>query len=455
MKTKILRLLLVLLSIYPYTTLRAQIDTDISSRYIGVRGMRYQPANIADTPFQWDINAGGANIATLSDQFLPDFDFIGNLKSGGIDNIQDAFVVGRSGAILTGNIYLPSVSYSINDHSAVYLVNEFRSYGIYDITDADLYNIVRGDFEGVQETIANGDAFSGYLNIWLEIGAGYAHSFTLGNGDRLKLGGKIKLLSGTASAFFDIDNISLNTTEDGEVANVEAVLSLGLDGNINKIFEDESIDLLNSAGVGFDLGAVYEYYPEDDAENYRWRIGLTVNDLGRVNYSDSEQLESIKVSRDTLNTRPFRDAESIGDFSDALTDNFGVEPEANSKYNIRLPTTVSLQFDYYFGKNWYLHFNPAVTFPDFDLLVQNINEVYSFDITPRYETLRWGVYMPFNINTYSERLDAGIGARWRFISVGSNSLISNLFNPDSPYSNLFFNVRIPLYKERYKRNRDQ
>ncbi|MEH0155032.1 DUF5723 family protein [Limibacter armeniacum] len=433
--------------------LQAQFEPDISSRYIGIRGMRYQPANTADTPFKLDINVAGANISALSNNYLPSFDIANKLQAGGLENIDDVFTVDNSRAFITGNIQLPSVLYAINDRSAVSLTWEIRAFGIYNVSELELFDLISGRASDLAQQVLDGEFVTGYLNMWMEIGAGYARSFDISENHRVKFGGKFKILSGTGSAFFDIDNIGLESDINSELQNINAEIDFGFDNTINDLFEGESVDLFKSIGYGLDFGAVYEYRPQNQkyGDDYQFRVGFTVNDIGSIKYKDSRQLQSISVSADSAATENFAGIHTLEEAADALEKTFDITSETNTDYRIRLPLSLILQFDYNFGNNFYLHVSPALTIPDFDLLSKRLDNIFALNVIPRYEKLRWGTYLPLTYNNVAEKLNVGIGGRWRFISVGSYSLISKLFDSENSLTNLFVNFRIPIYKDEFKR----
>ena len=73
----------------------------------------------------------------------------------------------------------------------------------------------------------------------------------------------------------------------------------------------------------------------------------------------------------------------------------------DDKFRMNLPTLVSLQGDYYAGKNVYVNstFNYAFQFKNNE---DKIHEVTNFSITPRWDWKWLGAYVPLSYNKYSK-----------------------------------------------------
>ena len=154
-----------------------------------------------------------------------------------------------------------------------------------------------------------------------EYGLGFSKNLT----DKLRVGAKIKLLSGIASASLDDRKLALKINSDNFTKEVTADATLNISGkkNIDRLFYDNYIlkrssdtvnrsanvkgfmnDLffppLTNTGLGFDFGAVYEV-------NRMITVSASVTDLGFIKWKDDLTSYSAKDTTLTFNRFTLQD----------------------------------------------------------------------------------------------------------------------------------------------------
>jgi hypothetical protein len=77
----------------------------------------------------------------------------------------------------------------------------------------------------------------------------------------------------------------------------------------------------------------------------------------------------------------------------------------------------------------------------------NTNKIdNSVIVTPRFERKWVSVFMPLSVMDYSG-FNAGFGFRAGPLFLGSNTLLTNLMSGKSKATNVYFGLKIPIYKK--------
>ena len=163
----------------------------------------------------------------------------------------------------------------------------------------------------------------------------------------------------------------------------------------------------NGFGAGFDLGFDYEWRAEPDSLDYemdgkmnparelskhKLRLGLTISDLGFVNYKagSSGDINANSNGFDILNYS----LRTLGGFEEAINNNFTSANEASS-FRMALPTSISLQGDYNIHKGFYVNATYFHSVKRNKTLSVNYNS--RFTVTPRWDWRWMGAYIPYSI----------------------------------------------------------
>jgi hypothetical protein len=213
---------------------------------------------------------------------------------------------------------------------------------------------------------------------------------------------------------------------------------IGLSFGGISIDDFEPADLLKfkSTGIGADIGFVYEYRPDTgsyarrDLNKYKFKIGLSVLDIGSIKYdrdlsrSGSYGIHITGPQRFYL--RSLAEA-SVDDFKDTLNKYpqfFSPDAAGNAAgYTTALPTTVQLNADYHVRKGFYVNLNAQLGLTNSGSKAYASQYYNAVAITPRFENKLLGVYVPLTYNALTE-FTAGASFRVGGFFFGSGSILS-------------------------------
>ena len=259
---------------------------------------------------------------------------------------------------------------------------------------------------------------------WSEIGVNLAKQFETTSGT-VALGLNLKMLNGYEAFYFNnkstFDMTKISEDElSFETLDVEYAFT---NSNIN----NDKFDLSNNGGgIGLDLGFSYI---KGDINNYFWKAGLSLNDLGRirfVNHAEQHQINSNTLANIDLDAvEAGRDIEEqTRIISEQLLNNPDAS-ESDNNFKIWLPTALTAYIDYRLTDNIYLNALAIQNVPVGENAITRDNQIA---LTPRYERRRFGAMLPVTLLNYS-KLRVGAAARLGFLTIGSENL-SSLFKED-------------------------
>jgi hypothetical protein len=143
---------------------------------------------------------------------------------------------------------------------------------------------------------------------------------------------------------------------------------------------------------------------EDNYYDYEWKLGAAVLDLGHNRFTYSNESRYIGNPRENITAedieRAFTNIDGIAGFNDSLVNVASGIRELTGNYKIINPARLVVNFDKYlygsFFVNGEVSFNLAALAGQEKLSVSEMNLI---TVTPRWETRRWGVYLPMLYNT--------------------------------------------------------
>jgi outer membrane protein OmpA-like peptidoglycan-associated protein len=420
--------------------------------YAGVQSTLYNPASIVDSRFRTDINLFSVSAFAGNDYYgVKAFDL---LKDGyNFEREAKKFASGNNNFVTNVDIMGPSFMFNLAPKHSLAIFTRGRAIGNVRKIDGNLVNQVADGLNSNQDFRATSQNAAIVANSWAEFGISYATILLNKNQHFLKGGLSLKYLQGFGNAYMKADNVTfdydfVNAIGNGinNPINTAGTVTYGGTQDIeNKNFKISD----NSKGIGADLGFVYEYRPnyndfsadDKDLNKYKLRLGLSVTDIGSINYKDgSERVHTLGVQK---SEKEYNDASNSTTFL-----NLYPTTKINSSASANLPTALHINVDWNMYKKFYLNVNG-------DVSLINQNSVNSSSIanaaslTPRYERKWFSAYLPISYVQYSE-LQAGFGFRAGPIFVGSGSVISNLVSKESKSADIHFGLKIPVYQGRKK-----
>ena len=432
-----------------------------SGNYTGVNGVFFNPANIADSRYRWDVNLFSLSTFVGNDQATF------NLKTIGETFKEDGFTkqvingnAGPTSALVNANVTGPSFMFNIGKKSAIAITSRARvMVNVIDI-DGKLLKQLSDDANSDQTfpySINSSTNMRLAMNAWSEIGASYARTITEKGPHFLKGGVTLKYLGGVGNGFVNIDNfkstINKDILNDVYLNNTTGQIGVGFGGVNFSDFDVSTLGKMESSGFGADLGFVYEFRPADKAgvlgknrNKYKFKIGVALMDVGAITYnkdmqrSGSYNIDITGVERLSLKDIAGTNVDNYNSFFKSRPQFFTPATGNNeSTYKVSLPTTLNLDFDYHVKKGFYVSASGLFSLVSKTANVQNGMFYSNFNVTPRLETKMFGVYLPIGYNELT-KFNAGISLRAGPLFFGSGSVISSLLG-DSKQADVHLGIR--------------
>ena len=439
--------------------------------HAGINAISINPANSFLTPHNWDLNiASGGFFFDNNYAYLINtntFELLRNIKNIKIENnisnnVQKeypprTFLIDfynkkkESYFTLSGNLSGPSFSIKINEHNSIGFVSAYRFYGNIQKIPEELsyytyYN--KPYFQAFSITSFN----SGFM-YWNEFGINYVNK-SKGYETITLLGGTLKYLSGNGAIYFNNEN----TFQFQEMPNdsIAALNNLNLQyGYTNTDFKFYNFNFNhNGSGASIDLGATIIY--GESIKNYKFRIGVSLLDLGFINFNKNSKNYSINVDSLTIiGLNDFKDINQLSQLDSAsqiLSKQIFDYPDATlvvDNFKMLLPLALSIQFNYSLSNLLYIN----------GILIQRLiskgnsaSRENLFAISPGIEHRWFSVSTPVIVYNWKE-VRLGFSLRLAYLTIGSDNVFT-LFSNHKRYSGSDFYLGLKLNPFPVKRSKN-
>ena len=429
------------------------------SRWGGVLAVAQNPANAFSFDLKFDIHLSSVLLAAENNYLVLHSSKI----SSNADN-RDILKPTPNGtnlsALISGEITGPSFLIRFSAKDALAFSTKDRVLVNIDDIPLDaanmLYDATLGS--GANDYSFAGDYMSVNANNWLEYAFTYGRLLVDRGAHRLKGGITFKLLQGVGSYALTVRNFqSKLEIAQNIVDRVTADITYGHTQNLTWGNENNGLLKSEATGIGWDIGAVYEYCPSSSsaektgatgpspAGDYKFKVGFALLDLGAITYQKKLGSHDFNVDVDVLDIVVFDTIESQADINDVLNGIQGVNPRVDDpgKFTMDLPARINAFIDYQVMKGFYINVNPVIA------LSGGKNDPYrTHQQTMCYFSLRFekpwlGIYLPGAIGGLGG-FRLGLGVKLGPLLVGSTSLLGLLFTGQTRSADVFVGVRIPL-----------
>lgn len=410
--------------------------------YSGIHGILLNPASVVNPNFRTDINLFSASAFAGSDYFGIDLNYVLESTEGfNFDDQLKRFPKNDNQFFLNVDILGPSFMFNLNPRSSLAVSTRLRGFMNLNNVNGELYESVESGFNEDENFDFALNNFTGTVHYWGELGLTYGRILMEGGPNFLKGGLTLKYLQGAGSTFLNAPAVTGQFDAETELITTTGNLSYGKSQN----FDSNEIDFSNtSAGFGADLGLTYEYRPEsrfnDDPEfrthDYKLKVGISVTDIGQINYSEST------VTSYDLNNIVHEDRFEEEDLETVLEEYEGTEQIVDAK--ISLPTAVHILIDYKFRDRIFL-----AVLGSYSLIGEEKEQanriLNTITAVPRFEAKWLSFYLPVGIRQY-DGFTMGAGLRIGPLSVGSGSVISNYISDSAKTADVYVGLKIPVYR---------
>ncbi|MES1250003.1 MAG: DUF5723 family protein, partial [Chitinophaga rupis] len=356
-KHRLLLLILVVMSTITYAQTYPGYRT---GNYTGVNGVFFNPANIADNRYKWDVNIFAINGFVGTNHRGLRFSDITHSFSG--DSLKSKLLRGSSNvnSLSYVDVLGPSVMFSLSPKTSLAFTTRSRVFANGRNIDGNLAGAI---LDGGKTTTGLPFTFNAtdmlvHATGWTEIGGSIGQVFTNKASHHFFKGGiTLKYIAGTADSYLKTSNLSGAVDGSGNtyLTNTSGGLSINTtDANFSD-YKFKDFFKFNGHGAGGDIGFVYEYRPDKDysmyvtdrfANKYKLRISASLLDVGRISFNKSSNAASnytvnippSPVGQFSLNQfagKSVKDYKAILDASPYFTGT-----SQSGSYNVDLPTTI-------------------------------------------------------------------------------------------------------------------
>jgi len=422
--------------------------------YSGVNSILLNPGNLAGSKYKVNVNLislsglAGNNAYELDKKNLFTLKF-SHLSEG--NGYYKATNTSYKYVYLNTDILGPSAMFNIDRKDAIGITTRVRSIGnLFNLSDP-LFRLMGNPDASYYNTNIINRSLQFKTMSFAEVGLSYGRILKQTDKYRLKAGITGKYISGIAYGSISTGQMNLNIDPTNKVTNFTGDVDVRYSANMDNLGNGASIqDALtkhNGNGWGVDLGLVYEWKPTEDP--YKLRLGLSLTDLGSVNFTNSPNGQSYMVTLNGHNTSELNkaDSESVNQYFTRLQDSgLVVAKGASAKIKAKLPTALHLNADYHVYKRLFI--NADILFNT----VANTNQVTpnyitTATITPRLEKKWFSIYSPVSYNAQGQ-LNWGAGVRVGPLFVGSGSVMSNLIKSRIQHADVHVGLTVPIFQRR-------
>ena len=182
-------------------------------------------------------------------------------------------------------------------------------------------------------------------------------------------------------------------------------------------------------------------YPVD----YYWRLGVSLIDFGRIVFDDNTLVGDLRFEEKRVNLKLFDTVQSVNGLVDLMDTLMGSRTSAfayGPKFDVGLPTALSVQFDANVYRDFYV--NATWIHPLSHLLYNDaVEREPLLSVTPRFENMYFGAAMPITLYDYSY-VTLGTFLRLGPVQLGTNDLLSLAGFTKTRNIDFYLSVRLKL-----------
>lgn len=391
------------------------------SPFAGSTGIRNNPAAAVGSAYKWDLTLFSGQLKQSTNTMKLD-----HFSLSSQDSAVLSFNYGYSSRFVHTNLDMSlfNFHYKLSNSRAIAIGLRARSYNhikTYPLNSAnDIYGF--NDFFKQNRSTPFLEGFGTHTS-WLETDLNYSQVLHESATGRLSGGVTLQIMKGLSGAFAKLYRFTYTEITNGKDTAyklISAAGSYGYSSNYDNISAGNSTPTAKeflkntSTRFGLSIGVEYLLYEADhdvsdlnNNLNYSWKIGASLMDIGANSFKSSAY--SGKFSNlnpnisDTVLAVKLGGIRSVNGLHDTLATIFNTMESVGETFTISIPTRLVINIDKRLGNNFYVNGDLSLNFYS----VSSYKKLYTRElnlltITPRWETLAWGVYLPLQYNTQGQ-----------------------------------------------------
>ncbi|RLD33020.1 MAG: hypothetical protein DRI72_05890 [Bacteroidetes bacterium] len=415
--------------------------------YSGVASLMVNPAMLANTRYYLDINLASADFFFRNNfAYIPASDAsiysiirnTDNLPTYGPDDLNFTYYDNKRLKFntLSTKVLGPSVMLQYGKHafalstgaqlftSANRIPYEMPLFGYFGMDEPSLHNINYIDYN-IDANVA----------AWMNVGGSYAYTVYEYLDQKITFGGTVRYIWSYAGAYMESSNVNYIVLNDStiNIKNLNGVGGFALPIDYSTSDQMVNDPFFKGHGFGVDLGVVYvkkknidldrwDELCEQEFDDYIFRIGVSVLDLGTMTYKSNAELHSfddVSVYWESYDTTGYTSINQLmGDLSGLFYNGDRNASYRGNKIKIGLPAAVSVQVDYNIYKNFYAS---AFWIHPIRFNMHTMRRPAQVALVPRYESKYFEFSLPISVYEY-RFARVGLSARFWFLTIGTERL---------------------------------
>lgn len=446
-----------------------------TGNYAGISGVWFNPANIADSRYKFDINVAGVsswyannyllvNRSAFINRLFKKDPYNSSYAAVKNDLLEEQWPVkGDVNARVESNIQFPlSFMATTSKRSAIALSINNRTINQVDHLNPELARLFFNELnsKGLNGKDIPVDSLNYRFLNWTEVG--FTYSRVLLNSDHhfLKMGATIKWMGANSGGYIRADHAVVNFKDSTTMSLSSPLINYARTerADFGQFRRRDILNNIEDQTFGWDAGIVYEYRAKvekfkyidvsleeqsrRDLNKYMFRIGLSLVDMGKF----------------TLNKKPLTNDHSVDivnwDFSDVKANDFSDFDTAYSKkvnyvagapgtFTFRLPAAMIFNFDLHLVGGFYVNAAIKAPFESFgkpaDAYIAGSRWIA---VTPRFESRFFGLYLP--VSHAQKRINFGATVKFGPLYFGSTNLVEVFSNKTSLQADYHVGFRISV-----------
>ena len=429
------------------------------SNYAGSHALSMNPASLTTSNLRFDIGLFQFGVMAYNDYaYLKSSDAMRVVLSRGeyapvyiVDGEEKDYLVYDNPNHRPRNLYesldfsVLNMMYDIDGKQAVGFSFNMRAY-----TNAARipWEIPEICIDGTEDSTLYGNYKSKGARVatmeWVEVALSYSNTVYERYNHKFDVGATLKYLIGYSAAVANINDLDYDILgpDSIDVNHIDLDAAYSLPLNYDEPFESDNLfdrSIQRGAGAAVDLGFFYTHkadskmlrkkrgYYTSDKVDYIWRAGLSIMDLGFIKFNRNAQQHHFYADNDMrFKVDDLDNVKTMNELSKYLSANYfdgdSTASYVGDSFVVGLPTTLRLQFDYNFYKNFFVN---ATFIQPVRLFEYSVKAAPRLMIEPRYESEYFDFALPVSLYDYKF---VHVGASFRFacLTIGTENITKYL-----------------------------